>query len=252
MSFFTIEFGPALWAVLIAVAVAGVVRGFSGFGTAMIVGPVAAAAYNPQAAVVIILIIDALPILPLVVPALRKVDMREIAPVVAGYALALPLGIWFLVTWEPTPLRWFMSIVIFIVVAVLWSGWHYRGPRTVPVRLGVGGVAGFLGGSTSASGPPVILYWMALRTGAGQVRANLLVFLMATEILAFVGFFLSGLLTGPAVSVGIVASPVYLVALLVGARLFGLASEVTYKRIALIIVLVAAVLAMPALDGLRG
>ena len=122
----------------------------------------------------------------------------------------------------------------------------------MPVRLGVGGVSGFLGGSTALSGPPVILYWMAMRTGAGLVRANLLVFLMAAEILAFTGFFLSGLLTGPAVSVGIVASPVYMVGLLVGARLFGLASEATYKRIALIIVLAAAVLAMPALDGLRG
>lgn len=252
MGWFTVDFGPALYVVVAAVFVAGVVRGFSGFGTAMIVGPATAAAYSPQTAVVVIMIIDTLPMLPLVVPALKKVEAREIAPVVAGYALALPLGIWFLKTGDTTLLRWFMSAIIFIVVVVLWSGWYYRGPRTVPVRLGVGGMSGFLGGSTSVLGPPVILYWMAMRTGAGFVRANLMVYLTVAEVFAFVGLFVGGLLTGPAVSLGIICSPFYLIGLLIGAGLFGTASEATYKRVALAIVLAAAVLAMPALDGLRG
>ena len=252
MNWYTIDPGPALWAVMAAVLTAGVVRGFSGFGTAMVVGPVAAAAYSPQTAVIVIVIIDSLPILPLVVPALRKVDPREIGPVAAGYALALPLGIWFLTAGDPIMLRWFMSMVIFLVVLVLWSGWRYRGPRTVPVRAGVGGISGFLGGSTSLSGPPVILYWMALRTGAGYVRANLLVYLFIAELFAIGGYFLSGLLTAPAISIGITVAPIYLAGLLVGGALFGRASEATYRRIALLIVLCAAVLAMPVLDGVRG
>ena len=243
---------PAFWAVFAAVAAAGVVRGFSGFGSGMIVGPVAAAAYNPQTAVVILLIIEALPTLPLVIAALRKVNLREIAPIVAGYAALLPLGLWFLTTGEATVLRWFMSITILAVVVVLWTGWQYQGPRTIPVRLGVGGLSGFLGGAISVAGPPVILYWMALRTGAGFVRANLIVYFAATTVFASVGLYVSGLLTPPAVGKGVAVMPVFIVTLFVGARLFGMASDATYRRIALLIVLAAAVLAMPALDGLRG
>ncbi len=243
---------PAFWAVFVAVGVAGIVRGFSGFGSGMIVGPVAAAAYSPQAAVVILLIIEVLPTIPLVIAALRKVKLKEIAPIVAGYAMLLPLGLWFLTTGEATVLRWFMSISILAVVVVLWTGWQYQGPRTVPVRIGVGGLSGFLGGAISVPGPPVILYWMALRTGAGFVRANLIVYFAATSIVAGIGLYLSGLLTPPAVGTGAAMMPVFLVTLLVGARLFGMASETTYRRIALVIVLAAAVLTVPALDGLRG
>jgi hypothetical protein len=46
-------------------------------------------------------------------------------------------------------------------------------------------------------------------------------------------------------------SPVYLVGLLIGARLFGFSSDATYKHIALTIVMAAAILTLPALDALR-
>lgn len=246
------DIDAAFFVVLAAVLVAGVVRGFSGFGTAMIVAPIGAAAFSPQTAVVIIAVVDTLPMIPLILSAWRKVDWRQLAPVVTGYALALPLGLWFLTAGDPTVLRWFMSIVIFIVVIVLWSGWYYTGPRSLPVRLSVGGMSGFLGGAASISGPPVILYWMALRTGAGLVRANLIIFLASAQLFAIAGLYVAGLFTQQSVGLGIAYMPAYLVALLIGARLFGRASEETYKRVALIIVLCAAVLAMPLLDGLRG
>lgn len=251
MGWWTLETGTALWMVIAAVAVAGIVRGFSGFGTAMIVVPIAALAYDPRTAVVLIVIIDSLPILPLVVAAARRAEPVQIAPLVAGYALTLPLGLWFLAEGDAVVLRWFISVVIVVAVAVLWSGWAYRGPRNIPVRLGVGGLSGFLGGAAQLTGPPVIVYLMALRTGAGQVRANLIIYFACTEVLAIIGLAVAGLFTAEAVVLGLVCSPVYLVALLIGARLFGFASEVTYRRIALTIVVAAALLALPALDGLR-
>lgn len=252
MTGFPLELDMAFWAVVAAAAVAGLVRGFSGFGTAMIVAPVAAAAYSPQVAVIVILIIETLPALPLVIPAMKRVSLTEISPVVAGYALLLPAGIFFLTAGEPTALRWFMSVVILIVVVLLWRGWQYKGPRTLPVRVATGGLSGFLGGATSLSGPPVILYWMALRTGAGNVRSNLLVYLTVVEIFSLIGFYVAGILTWPSIALGLACSPAFFAGLLLGARLFGLSSETTYRRVALSIVLVAAIASMPLLDGLRG
>lgn len=252
MSFVMPEFGPALWAVCAAVAVAGLVRGFSGFGSGLIVGAVAAAAYGPKVAVVILLLIETLPMLPLFIAAWKKVRLAELAPIIAGFAITLPAGLWLLTTTDPTILRWFMFVVIVSVVIALWSGWHYTGPRNVPVRVGVGGMSGFLGGSVGAAGPPVILYWMALRTGAGFVRANLIIYFGLTTMFAVIGLYFNGLLTASSVSIGITVAPIFLVTTLIGAWLFGLASEATYRRIALIIILATAFISMPALDGLRG
>jgi uncharacterized membrane protein YfcA len=246
-----IPLDASFFVLMTAVAVAGIVRGFSGFGTGMIVGPVGAMTFGPKVAIVILLVIDSLPMIPLMVGAVKKVKLRELAPVAAGYALLVPLGIWFLKTGDTDTLRWFMSLVIFVAVAVLWSGWYYRGPRNVPVRLAVGGVSGFLGSAAGIGGPPVILYWMALRTGAGFVRANLIIFLAVTSVFSATGLFLAGLVTRQAVTQGALYAPVYLAGLTIGARLFGFSSETTYKRIALTIVLAAAILTLPALDGLR-
>ena len=252
MSILGIPADMALLALLIATIVAGLVRGFAGFGTGMIVGPVAAAAYSPQHAVVLFLVIDILPALPLAVPALRKTSLSELGPVVAGYACLLPLGIWFLATGDTGALRWFMSAIILVVAAVLWSGWYYTGPRNPAVRLGVGGLAGFLGGSVGMPGPPVILYWMALRTGAGFVRANLIVFFVVTQIISGAGLIVAGIITREALTLGLVCVPAYLACMLIGARMFGLASEALYRRIAIVIVVAAAILTLPALDALRG
>ena len=62
----------ALAALLATVLLAGIARGLSGFGTGMIVAPVAGALYGPQVAIVIIVIMDSLPVLPVTLPALRQ------------------------------------------------------------------------------------------------------------------------------------------------------------------------------------
>ena len=245
-----IPLDAGFFVLMAAIAVAGIVRGFSGFGTGMIVVPVASMTFGPKVAIVILLVIDSLPMIPLIVGAVKKVKLRELVPVAAGYGLFMPLGIWFLKTGDTETLRWFMSAVIFVAVAVLWSGWYYHGPRNVPVRLAVGGMSGFLG-SAAGIGGPVILYWMALRTGAGFVRANLIIYFAITSVFSAVGLFLADLITRQTVTQGLLYTPVYLAGLMIGAHLFGFSSEATYKRIALTIVLAAAILTLPALDGLR-
>lgn len=251
MDFTTILADPAFLALLGIVAIGGLVQGFSGFGAGMVIGPVAAALYSPQSAVVILFVVGTLPMIPLVVGALGKVQLREILPILVGFGLTMPLGVWFLKTGDTTVLRWFISITILLAVAVLWSGWRYTGPRNPAVNVGVGAASGFLGGAASIAGPPVILYWMALRTGSGHVRANLIVFLTLSAVFTALGLVVSGIVTTDRLARGIACSPVFIAALFIGARLFGLASDSTYRRIAYTIVTLAAVLALPALDGLR-
>ena len=61
-------------------------------------GPVGAMTFSPQIAIVILLVIDTLPMVPLIISALKKISLRELLPVAAGYGLIMPLGIWFLKT----------------------------------------------------------------------------------------------------------------------------------------------------------
>ncbi|MCF6322504.1 MAG: sulfite exporter TauE/SafE family protein [Rhizobiaceae bacterium] len=239
---------PAFQIVLGAVIIGGIARGFSGFGTGMIVVPVAAAMFSPQVALILLVVMDSWPSAIPAIQARKKVQWGEVKPIIFGFVLALPLGITFVKIGDPIMLRWFISIIIFFAVTILWSGWQYRGPRSAPISTGVGALCGFLGGATQIPAPPAIIYWMAARTGAGVVRANILMLFFITEFFSIGGFWLGGLFTWEAALKGILASPVYFIGIMIGSRLFTLATEKTSRTITFVLILSAAILSLPVLD----
>ncbi len=101
---------PAFVITLIAAIVAGLVRGFTGFGAALIFVPVASAAYGPNVAAPTLLIIDfvltfrssSAPCAPL--PLARRCCRRRLPRMVAT-----PFGAWALAAGDPTALRWAIS-----------------------------------------------------------------------------------------------------------------------------------------------
>ena len=240
----------ALAALLATVLLAGIARGLSGFGTGMIVAPVAGALYGPQMAIVIIVIMDSLPVLPVTLPALRQARWRDVLPVAAGLFVMLPVGVMLLTSGDPMTMRWAISLAILACAAALWSGWTWRGPRNGAVAAGVGGVAGLLGGMASIPGPPVILYWLASGLPAALLRANLLTLFFLGEFLSIGNLWLAGLFERMPVMLGIAAAPAYFAGLWLGARLYGLASEETYRRVTFGLIVAAAVLALPATESL--
>ncbi len=232
------------------IAAAGVVRGLSGFGTGMIVAPVAAALYDPVTAVVLLVIIDSLPTLPLTIPVMKIARWREILPILAGFALFVPLGIFILKNGNETALRWLICLAILVCAATLWSGWRYRGPRGLPVSLSVGGLAGVLSGIASIPGPPVIIYWLASGMPTAIVRANLLALFLLSELLAAANLWAADLFDRPRIMLGLFMIPVYVLGLFAGWRLYGRASDATYRRVAFTLIVAAAFLALPATEML--
>jgi len=241
---------PAFLLLAAVIAVAGVARGMSGFGTGMIVAPVAGAIYDPKWALVILVILDALPVLPVAIPALRIAQWREVVPVAVGTLLFFPLGIAILQAGDPTMLRWLICASVLACVAVLWSGWRYAGPRNAAVSGAAGGVAGVLSGIAQIPGPPVIAYWMASGLPAALVRANLLAYFFVGEFISIGNLWAAGMFERGPVMAGIAAMPAYFLGLMAGWKLFGLASEAAYRRVTFLLIVAAAVLAAPVWERL--
>lgn len=238
----------SLGVLLAVVFVAGIARGLSGFGSGMIVGPVAAALYGPTAAIAIMVIIDSLPALPVTIPVMRITRWREVVPVLVGMMVLFPLGIWILTHGDVIALRWTIAAAIFGSVAVLISGYRYRGPRNTATSLAVGGVSGLLSGIASIPGPPVIAYWMASDLPAAIIRANLLSLFLLSDAISIVNVWAAGLFNTAVVTTGFICAPIYFAGLMIGGRFFGLASESTYRRATFALVLLAGFLALPIFD----
>lgn len=240
---------PVLAALVGLALIAGLVRGFSGFGAAMIYVPGASLLIGPQLAVVALWVMDSLPALPIVLPALKKADWRAVLPVALGFATTVWLGVWWLTHGDPTTLRWAISAFIFTAVAVLWSGFRLGKKRSTALSLAVGMASGISGGA-ALSGPPVLVYWLAGDDPAWRMRANVIVLFFLTTLVSGFAFLSGGLFSAPAFKTALICVPSYLVGLVTGQHLFGLASEATFRRVAYGVILMVAVLTLPVFDGL--
>jgi hypothetical protein len=249
---FEIPVEPSTLGVLAVAAFAGLVRGFTGFGAALVFVPLASAVVGPQTAVIMLWLGETLPTLPIVLPALRECNWRQVAPVAAGYALAVPGGVWLLAQGDPLVLRWFMAGLVGLMLVLLMSGWRYAGEPRPAIGVGVGAVSGFFGGATQLAGPPVLVYWLGGPDRHWRVRANVIVFFALGEIFSGISYAAGGLFTGDRIARGVVMAPIYAATILIGARGFRLASETTFRRIAFALIALAAVVSLPLLDGLLG
>jgi len=238
-----------LWAAGAAV-LAGLVRGFSGFGAAMIFVPLASAIYEPKAAVILLFLVDATVTVPMLIPAFRRCSWREVAPLAIGATVTVPFGVYILTVARPDLLRWVIAAAILAAVTALSCGWRFRRVPNVPGTLAIGGAAGLTGGMASLSGPPIVLFWLGGQSDAPVVRANIIAFFGLTTVVIGVSYWLNGLFTEDLLVRALALMPIYALALWAGATGFRLAPSPLYRMAALLICAVAAVLALPAWDGL--
>jgi len=239
-----------IYAAIAVSILAGATRGFSGFGSALIYVPLISAIYDPRTAAVTFLLIDAATGIALLPTVWRQANWREVLPLAAAAIVAGQFGALILQYTDPVALRWGMMVVVLTVLAVLVSGWHYHGRPLLIVTLGVGFIAGLLGGAVQIVGPPIILYWLGSTSAAVVVRANFSAFFALFAWALFVTYLTRGLLTAPMIALACILGPVQILALSSGTRLFHLASAKTYRRVAYTIILVGALVSMPLLDPL--
>jgi hypothetical protein len=216
-----------------AVTLAGVVRGFSGFGSSMVMTPPLAALYGPGVAVPIGLLLELLLTAPLLPGAARLVDWRRIG-VLAGAATAtVPLGTFLLTRVPPEALRIGLSAVIVSFVIVLAFGWRYTGKPHRSATIAAGATSGLLTGAAGIGGPPIVFYVLSGPDPAGRARASFIAYFAIVDLVALAASAWAGLFSTDVVRHAAMFTPVFLCAAWLGARSFGRAPEGAYRWTAL-------------------
>lgn len=237
----------ALFLVVAALA-AGLARGFSGFGAALIFMPVASAVIGPQLAGPVLLIVDFVLTSVMVPAAFRLANRREVGWMTLGAIVGVPIGTYVLLAADPLAIRWGMVFVVVAMLTLLASGWRYRGQPAAGLTVGVGTLAGFLTGSIQIGGPPVIAYWLGGPSTSATVRANVVLYFALSGLLSAASYAAGGLLVAKLIVLALTAGPSYGIGLFIGSRLFGLASEQTFRRVSYGLIALAAVIGLPLLD----
>jgi len=237
-----------LW-LICAVFVAGLVRGFSGFGSAMIIMPVAASVLSPVEALIFLTCAEIFGPLPNLPAALRDGSPRDVGVLLIGAVIAMPLGVWCLSVIDPLLFGWTISAAVIVLLILTVSGWRYRGRLTRGLTVATGGLGGFMTGFAGIPGPPVIMLYMASVLPIAVIRANFLLYLLAIDMVLFAVLWLSGLMVWKIALLGLLAGVPNVIANMIGGRLFDPDSERIFRTVAYIVIACSAIIGLPIWKG---
>jgi uncharacterized protein len=234
----------AVWLAGLAL-IAGMARGFSGFGAALIFVPLASRLIGPQQASPLLLVTDFIVALPLIYSSWNHALKKDVALMALGGLLGVPIGTFILKSGDAPSLRWLIAGLTLGMLFLLLSGWRYHGRPKPAATIAVGWVSGLFSGIAQIGGPPVVAYWLGGSQKAQAMRASTIMFFAVGSTTSLVSYYFGGLLTRPVLHLSLLILPCFALGLWIGSRMFGLASEAAFRRICLGLIALSLVLSLP-------
>lgn len=240
---------PDIFTVKLAIAaaiaiLAGLMRGFAGFGSVMMTAPPYAILFGPLEMIGVISLMEFAANFQLVPGALRDVEWRFVRPLAIGAALGMPLGSAILLNADTDMLTRAIAIIVIVFVGVLMTGWRYTGEKKPAVALGLGAISGGMMTTTAIGGPPVLLYMLSGPDAAYRNRANIIVYFGITGVLMLGVLFAIDIIHWSTFWRAVVLTPAFVGATWLGTRMFRKSSEKLYRRVALVVLLCIGVISL--------
>lgn len=231
---------------LAVVALGGILRGFTGFGAALVIVPVLSIIFTPREGVPMHTIMELPGVLQLLPAAVRHADRPTVVPMILSLLVAIPLGVYLLVSINPDIMRIVISVMVLIMVGLLATNWRYSGPTRLPVSLAAGTAGGLIHGSTGVGGPAIVAVLMARDDVTDTTRANIIAMMGSLIVVGLPILWGYGLLTPRVLIVGAVAAPVYFASIYLGSRFYAGHGERLHRRVSLIMLAAIALATLAA------
>ena len=237
---FTIDLAYAAAIVLVGAAI----KGFAGFGGAIFAIPLMSVLFGPAAAVPLVVLLEIPTTVQLLPRAVRGANWHMIAPIGVAHLVTIPLGTFVLVAVDPEILRRATGLLVLLLVAAMWLGWYYRGEIRVTPSLLAGGLAGLLAGVAAMGGTIIALYLLSFPDRAERVRGTILTLAAMVITYLVIMHLYHGITTTLIVWRAVVLTPPVVVGAWIGTRLFIGSSEYLFRRVALVCIAAAGLIAV--------
>lgn len=225
---------------------AGLVRGFSGFGAGLVMAPAFAVLIGPAHGVPLLVLLELVATARLLPGALPEVQPKLVLTPGITACLLTPLGAFALVAVDADLLTRLVSLLVLAFVGLFATGWRY-GRRPGPaVLVPVGAVSGVLTGAAGIGGPPMVVLLLSGPDSALSNRANLIAYFGLTQTVALVAFAWQGLLAVGHLWLALAAGVPFLLGIQAGALLFRAAGDRSYRGAVLVLLVLVAVAGLVA------
>ena len=103
----------------IAIALGGLLRGFLGFGAALLMVPILSSILTPAVGLVIMYLVEVPTVLYLMPPALKKGNVKIVFPMILALLVTIPIGFYFVVSLDPEIIRIVISVMVILMAHYL-------------------------------------------------------------------------------------------------------------------------------------
>ena len=221
------------WMVL-AILVAGFVRGYSGFGFSAMTIAASSLVMNPLHFVACVVVWEMVMSLQAWSGLGSNVDWKRVGLLVAGAVVGLPLGLWALNTITEDQARAVISGYILLMSLILLLGWRLKGETGPVAHFGAGIVSG-LANAPGMGGLPVVAFFAAQGIPPAVFRATLVAYFPILDIYSGPVYWYNGMVTWPTVTTSLVGLPLVLLANWLGSRHFLSTDPKDFRRFAILL-----------------
>lgn len=233
-----------IWFVLPVVIFAAVVRGYSGFGFAVISVVGFNFFFEPQQSVAIVLSLDFICSINLWKQAVKQADFPILKKLILGAILGIPIGYCFLLFIPAEVLKLLICIAILGLALLLFSSYRPFDASKKRTQIGFGLTSGAGTASASIGGPMIVYYMLSSSLSTSTQRATMILFFIASEGLAIISLISGGLTDSTLPKAILILIIPTLLAVRYGQHLFNKKPPESLKSFALPIMVIVALLGM--------
>ena len=205
---------------LICIFAAAVVRGYAGFGFALLSVTALSIVLEARQIIPTIFILEVCASIHLLAISWRHVHWQALRWLIVGCLIGTPLGVYALAHAPATPLTLAIASVVLILAILLTRGFALK---SMPGRLGIAGtglVSGVLNGALGVGGPPVVILFFSTPTGAATGRASMIAYFLFTDLLGLGWQWHDGLLNRQVLVRALLCAPAVTAGVIMGNRMF--------------------------------
>ena len=237
-------FGLDLFSLIVTVTsvfLAGIIRGYSGFGFAMVAVTSISLVLPPVHVVPLVLILEVLASIRLVPQVWRDIDWYSLRWLLVGSLFATPFGVYLLANIPAVPMRISISLLVLVAAILLMRGWAWKRMPGRPLILTTGVACGILNGAAAIGGPPVILLYLSSPAGVMVSRASIIAYFLGIDAMSLAMVSLQGLTTSRVLLLLIVCLLPLLFGIAVGSRLFIKVDKESFRHHVLILLIILSI-----------
>lgn len=204
---------------LLIIFFASVVKGFTGFGLALVAMPFMSLSLPVKFLVPLITIINLITSMIIIVKSQKLEFKKEEVIIPISGVIGIIIGSLLLPTFTDLYLKKGLAVILVAISAAFLSGYRFKINHIIRARISAGITSGLLGGLFSISGPPMVLFLTSLNMDKTRFRVSFSWYSLVITSVALISYIISGLLTKDVLILSLILTPALLSGTFVGNRL---------------------------------